>query len=118
MKITSKTIWEVDGKQFDDEVLAQEHVNKALMVKETMFEKYQRTYGGVELLKKHSLDEVGLWEICGEDPNCDFGGHHHQPYIDTVHGKLKDAIEFGVTHKDFWQWGGGGRIRKIEVRQV
>ena len=41
-----------------------------------------------QLLQKHSLDETGEWEIYGEDPNCDFGGHHHQPFLGIASGCL------------------------------
>jgi hypothetical protein len=28
------------------------------------------------LLEKHSVEEKGIWQIYGEDPNCDLGGPH------------------------------------------
>ncbi len=76
------------------------------------------TYSGKALLKKHSLDEEGVWQIYGEDPNCDMGGSHHEPLLDTVSGTLRDAVAYGVTLRSFWQWGGGGRFERVEVRKV
>ncbi len=70
--------------------------------------KYLDTYSGQQLLKKHSLSQVGIWEIRGEDSNCDLGGHHHQPKLGVVQGKLQDVIMFGCSLSGFWQWGGGG----------
>ena len=54
------------------------------------------SYSGRELLKKHSLEETGLWKIRGEDPNCDFGGHHYQPELGIVEGRLVDVINYAV----------------------
>lgn len=71
------------------------------------------SYSGRELLKKYSLDETGLWEILGEDPNCDWGGHHHQPKLGMVEGRLGDIIAYAVELPSFWSWGGGGDIRQI-----
>ncbi len=76
------------------------------------------SYSGTNLLKNHSLDEEGVWEIYGEDPNCDMGGHHHEPHLDTVIGKLRDVIEYAVDLPNFWQWGAGGRITKQKNRRA
>lgn len=75
-------------------------------------------YSGVELLKKHSLDEYGIWKINGEDPNCDFGGSHHSPHIATLEGTLRDVIHQAVVMPQFWQWGAGGDITKLEVKKI
>jgi len=71
------------------------------------------SYSGRELLKKHSLDETGTWEIVGEDPNCDLGGHHYQPKLGMVEGRLGDIIAYAVELPSFWTWGAGGDIKKI-----
>ena len=73
------------------------------------------TYSGKQLLEHHSLDEEGIWEIRGEDPNCDFGGAHHQPKLGIVQGKLRDVIMYGVGLPGFWQWGGGGSFESIGI---
>jgi hypothetical protein len=73
------------------------------------------SYSGRELLKKHSLDETGVWKILGEDPNCDYGGHHHQPELGIVEGRLGDIIAYAVELGSFWQWGAGGNIRKMNA---
>jgi len=76
------------------------------------------TYSGKELLKKHSLDETGVWKVLGEDPNCDMGGSHHQPFLGIFEGKLEDVIRHAVQLKRFWQWGAGGSIQKVEIIQL
>lgn len=71
------------------------------------------SYAGRELLKKHSLDEVGIWHIFGEDPNADLHGAHYQPDLGIVEGKLEDIIRYAILLDRFWQWGAGGDIRYI-----
>ena len=82
------------------------------------FERYLNTYSGQKLLKDHSLDEQGTWEILGEDSNCDLGGSHYMPKLATVEGSLGEVVRLGVEMGGFWQWGGGGDFRKINIRTV
>ena len=77
------------------------------------YRRYTLTYAGRELLKNHSIDDVGVWRIRGEDPNCDLGGYHHQPELGIVNGKLRDVIMYGVNLPGFWQWGAGGNFELI-----
>lgn len=60
----------------------------------------------------------GKWKIFGEDPNCDMGGSHHEPYLETVEGTLKDAVMYAIELKGFWNWGGGGRLELAEDEKV
>jgi hypothetical protein len=75
-------------------------------------------YSGKELLKKHSLDENGVWEVRGEDPNCDLGGHHHQPLLGYFEGTLEKVLLTAVNLSNFYSWGGGGDIKKVEKTLV
>jgi hypothetical protein len=88
--------------------------NKRVPAAELQYSNFLNTYSGRELIKKYSLDEEGLWQIKGEDPNCDMGGSHHQPDLGIVEGKLSDVIEYAVTIQGFWTWGSGGNIKKID----
>lgn len=88
------------------------------MAKENPVERYRSMYGYRDLTAKHSLDEFGTWEILGEDPNCDLGGHHHQPQLEIVEGRLGDVIEYAVFLPGFWQWGGGGSIRRYDSPKI
>jgi len=81
------------------------------MSKQSKYERFLGTYYGKNLLEKYSLDQEGLWQILGEDPNCDFGGYHYQPDLGIVEGKLRDVIDYAVELPGFWTWGGGGDIR-------
>ncbi len=71
---------------------------------------YFKTYSGRQLREKYSLNTTGLWQIKGEDPNCDFGGSHHQPDLGIVKGKLSDVLDYAVNLPRFWTWGGGGEL--------
>ncbi len=70
------------------------------------------SYSGRKLLEKHSLSEHGVWQIFGEDPNCDWGGYHHEPELGFAEGTLEEVIRYAVELPRFWQWGAGGRIVK------
>ncbi len=87
-------------------------------MKESYYEQYLRSYSYAELSKKYSMDEPGLWNIYGEDANCDFGGPHHTPFLEQVEGKLGDVIFYAVELTGFWQWGSGGRIEKAVKNKV
>lgn len=90
----------------------------------TARERFLRTYSGQELLKQHYVGDIGTWNIYGEDPNCDMGGSHHTPFLETVEGPLSQVIDYAVNLKGFWCWGGGGRIepapaiRKLEPKRL
>ena len=73
------------------------------------------TYSGRKLLERNKIGDVGTWQIKGEDPNADFGGHHHQPDLGIYSGTLGDCIKYAVALPNFWTWGGGGSISKVEV---
>lgn len=60
----------------------------------------------------------GVWRICGEDPNCDFGGYHSQPYLETVSGKLLDVVKYAVELPRFWSWGAGGSITEVIIKPI
>jgi hypothetical protein len=68
------------------------------------------TYAGRQLLNKHKLDEYGIWHIKGEDPNCDWGGPHHQPDLGVMTGTLEEVIREAIELPNFWTWGAGGTI--------
>lgn len=72
------------------------------------------TYSGCRLLEKHKLDETRTWHIKGEDPNCDWGGSHHQPDLGYFTGTLNDCIKYAISLPNFWTWGGGGSILASE----
>jgi hypothetical protein len=76
-------------------------------------QQFQNTYSYEELVKKYPLSTEGLWEVRGEDPNCDLGGSHYQPILFTVSGILEDVIEASVDQPNFWTWGSGGSFRLI-----
>ena len=70
-----------------------------------------------KLSKLHSADEEGLWAIHGEDPNCDLGGSHVEPHLETVEGRYGDVLDYALSLPGFFGWGAGGSIRKITVKR-
>ena len=88
-------------------------------MKQSNYDKFLAGYSGRELLKKHpDLTVIGIWEVRGEDPNCDMGGTHHQPYLGTFTGELRDVIFMAVDLPGFWNWGAGGDIKAVEIQAV
>lgn len=86
--------------------------------KESNYERFITSYNYASLMKKYRLDEPGLWQVFGEDPNCDFGGSHVSPSLCFVEGTLNDVIEYAVELPNFWQWGAGGDIKKVDNIKV
>lgn len=114
-----KQVWQTeDGKVFENYHDAEKHVVDENGKKEKLYQDFLSRYNGKELLKKHSLFETGLWEVKGEDENADLFGSHHQPYLGTLEGRLEDVIREAVTMSQFWSWGAGGSIRKVEIKKV
>lgn len=80
--------------------------------------KFLSGYSGIDLLTRYEMSQVGVWQIFGEDPNCDMGGSHIQPLLGTVSGELRAVIEYGVTLPAFFQWGSGGTFKLITATPV
>ena len=108
-----------DGKVFTDPNLADIHERDVQMKAQDRYKTWIRSsYSGKKLLEKHTLSEYGMWRIKGEDPNCDLGGHHYQPDLGTVEGYLEDVIKHAVALPEFYTWGAGGDITKVNVKKV
>lgn len=118
--VVNSSVTDIDGFAIEAQINALKAVNKnlekAIKQKPTNYEKFTNTYSYKQLMKNHSLSEYGIWEILGEDPNCDMGGSHHQPSLEIVEGTLEKAIIYGVELSGFWQWGSGGNIVKRETK--
>lgn len=56
------------------------------------------------------LEKSGTWNVYGADPNCDFGGTHHNPFLGKFKGKYSDVLRHAVTLRDWSSWGAGGSI--------
>lgn len=83
----------------------------------TNVDKFFHSYNGKELLKKYTLSDIGVWCVKGEDPNCDLGGPHYQPILGYFTGSLASVIDEAVELPGFWQWGYGGDISAVEIKQ-
>ena len=78
----------------------------------------QETNSGKDLLKKHRLDENGIWEVRGEDSKYAMGGSHYMPVLGYYQGTLNEVVDIAVDSAGFWQWGGGGDIQLIAVESA
>lgn len=65
------------------------------------------------LTNKHSLNEYGFWKIVGEEQSCD-GWGSLQADLGVVRGRLDNVIKYAVGLTDFWSFGAGGRITKLD----
>jgi len=107
-----------DGVIHKTELAAKKHVEKLSETDDLAFQRFCNSRSGEFLLKDNDLKDHGTWEIRGEDPNCDFGGHHHEPYLDTVSCTLEKAIRHAVKLDRFFTWGAGGSISKVKVKTI
>ncbi|CAB4134218.1 hypothetical protein UFOVP273_29 [uncultured Caudovirales phage] len=81
------------------------------------YDKFINDSTGKELLKKHSLNEKGVWRVRGGDSNCDLGGTHYMPELGIFEGRLQDVLEYAVDIKRFWSWGPGD-ITKVTITKI
>ncbi len=71
-----------------------------------------RSFVRNRLLAVFPPEEIGVWRIRGEDPNCDMGGYHHMPDLGTFEGRYRDVVEYAINLPRFFEWGSGGDIQK------
>lgn len=96
-----------------------EYINKLPELEKKVHDYLNNKSGGQMLLSKgYSLSEFGLWQVKGEDPNCDLGGSHINPDLGIFEGTLKDALIYAVSHKGFYQWGAGGYVTKVDTIKI
>lgn len=81
-------------------------------------DRFKTTFSYKSLTQKHDLQEIGFWNVRGEDANADLGGSHYMPDLGTYEGKLEDILSYAVLLPRFWTWGGGGNITKVEVIKI
>ena len=97
-----------------------------LMTDEEIEEKFkiwtEKHWSGKKLLENHTLDEYGVWQIRGADPNVNLGGYHHQPHqpdLGLHEGILEDVIRVAINMGGvFWGWGGEGSIKKYSSPKI
>lgn len=70
------------------------------------------------LLRDRDPNESGSWHVYGEDPNCDLGGPHHEPYLGVFKGRFADVVDKALALPSFFTWGSGGRIDKAHITEV
>ena len=71
-----------------------------------------------KLLKEKPQEHYDVWEIRGEDPNPDMGGHHHMPRLMILRSTYEEAVEIALNLKNFIGWGAGGDIRPVIIMTI
>lgn len=70
------------------------------------------------LLAEYDPELESTWQIKGEDMNADLGGRHECPILGYVRGKYKNVVEHALSVPRFFNWGYGGDVTQIEVKDV
>ncbi len=107
-----------DGTAFDTYEEANTYEKNALGLVAHNVQEWCKGYSGRKLLEDYALDALGVWQIYGEDPNCSFGGYHHEPLLETVNGTLEQALRYAVQLPKFYSWGSGGCIKPVKVIEL
>ena len=111
-----------DGKSFGDSASAEVHQynleSKGIQLRSQYLNSWSFLNGKDNLymfIAGGPLEQaVRTWLVRGEDPNCDIGGHHHQPHIGYVTGTFEKAIAWAVLQPKWVAWGAGGDISLVE----
>lgn len=106
-----------DNLTFETEQAAIDHEKGLEKLQNELVQKFYSGYSAKEL-KKYASNEYGIWEVRGEDSNCDMGGSHYTPLLGYFEGKLSDVVKHAVGLPKFWQWGAGGEVKKIEPIKI
>ena len=64
------------------------------------------------------LDKVGIFRVRGEDLNTDIRGSRQRPELGIFRGKFEDVASYAVEISGFWQWGSGGSIEEIVIKEI
>lgn len=79
-------------------------MTKSINIKDLMTSYSHNTY---------TPSEYGVWEVFGEDPNCDFGGPHSNPKLGLLKGHFQDCLFYAAINLPrFYTWGYGGYLVK------
>lgn len=114
-----KQVWQSeDGNIFESKQAIQAYEDSFKSKQELKVEEVMECYGVKEVVKDYGLLKYGAWEVRGEDPNCDFGGFHHNPFIGYYEGKLESVIKEVANMQNFFTWGSGGSIKFVEAKKV
>jgi hypothetical protein len=71
------------------------------------------------LAKCYNENEKGTWKIEGESINPGYSGCFHQKSMtEYIEGNYGDVVEYAVKHPEFFVWGAGGNITKIEIGKL
>lgn len=72
----------------------------------------------ISISRVDSMDDIGKWWVCGEDPNADLLGSHVMPYLGTVAGPYWEVLNKVVELPGFFSWGCGGSLSLLSKLQA
>jgi hypothetical protein len=84
-------------------------------VKTTIADYWYRSAGGDKLSKNHGLDTEGIWEIFAEPGDSAYGSLRR---LAVVEGRLEHVIGIAISLDDFFTYGQGGTIEKLDVKSI
>ncbi len=88
-----------------------------LMNREEM-EKEVKEYLSSAYKTKYPLERYGIWDVHGDDPNCDLGGSHIQPFLGRFEGRFIDVLRYAVTMPRWRCWGQGSVGLSAPVKKL
>ncbi len=77
------------------------------------FQTYLAGFSGKQLLAKNAVLDYGVWEITGEQTD-----RETPPHLGYVEGVLEDVIDYAIALPNFWSWGSGGSIKRLDIKKV
>jgi hypothetical protein len=74
------------------------------------------TTNGQELMEYHTLQDKGIWQMYGEDPDCHTPGQvPPDVLLVTVRGTLEQALKAAMGYPSFYTMGCGGKVCEIKI---
>lgn len=74
--------------------------------------KYTRTTAYKQLVSQHSLSDDGLWIAYSEYTEAG------RKELGVFQGKLEHVVDYVSSKPEFWSYGSGGTIEKLEVKVI
>lgn len=87
------------------------------IIKQKVADYITLTTNGKELMKHKTLQDVGIWQMYGEDPNCSplTSVFKTDILLITIQGSLEQALKIAMGFPSFYTMGCGGRVKEIVV---
>jgi hypothetical protein len=81
-------------------------------------EKEVKKYFNSAYKTKYPLERYGIWDVHGDDENCDLGGSHIRPFLGRFEGRFIDVLRYAVTMPRWRCWGQGDVRLSAPVKKL